>query len=164
MSRNRVSSCGGCWLRDHGRKVGGAYWFTASISFANPAVTLARAFTDTFAGIRPADVLGFVVAQLLGAFAATILFRWLVPSLPSEAKDVVFPHADIGRQWMPGFPGLGREPPECVVEEAFHGLKRVGERQVFSACGRPKTRFYTRLRCSLRLNLLYCPFRVLTPF
>ena len=62
------------------------------------AVALARAFTDTFAGIRPADVAGFIVAQLLGAFAATVLFRWLVPSLPCEAKDVVFPHADIGRQ------------------------------------------------------------------
>jgi glycerol uptake facilitator-like aquaporin len=55
-----------------------AYWFTASTSFANPAVTLARSLTDTFAGIRPADVPGFVVAQLLGAAAATGLFRWLV--------------------------------------------------------------------------------------
>ena len=81
-----------------GLYITGAYWFTASTSFANPAVTLARAFTDTFAGIRAADMPGFVVAQLLGAFAATILFRWLVPSLPSEAKDVVFPHADVGRQ------------------------------------------------------------------
>jgi glycerol uptake facilitator-like aquaporin len=81
-----------------GLYIAGAYWFTASTSFANPAVTLARAFTDTFAGIRPADVPGFVAAQLLGACAATVLFRWLLPSLPSEAKDVVFPHADIGRQ------------------------------------------------------------------
>jgi glycerol uptake facilitator-like aquaporin len=51
-----------------------------------------------FPGFARADVPGFVVAQLLGAFAATVLFRWLVPSLPSEAKEVVFPHADIGRQ------------------------------------------------------------------
>ena len=57
-----------------------AYWFTASTSFANPAVTLARALTDTFAGIRPADVPGFIVAQLAGAAAATLLFRWLVPA------------------------------------------------------------------------------------
>jgi glycerol uptake facilitator-like aquaporin len=64
----------------------------------NPAVTLARACTDTFAGIRPPDVPGFVAAQLLGAFAATVLFRWLVPSLPSEAKEVVFPHAQTGRE------------------------------------------------------------------
>jgi glycerol uptake facilitator-like aquaporin len=56
-----------------------AYWFTASTSFANPAVTLARAASDTFAGIRPADVPGFVIAQLAGAAAATLLFRWLVP-------------------------------------------------------------------------------------
>jgi glycerol uptake facilitator-like aquaporin len=56
-----------------------AYWFTASTSFANPAVTLARAASDTFAGIRPADVPAFLGAQLAGAFAATALFRWLVP-------------------------------------------------------------------------------------
>ena len=66
-----------------------AYWFTASTSFANPAVTIARACTDTFAGIRPADVPGFVVAQLLGASGATILFRWLVPSLPVVAPRVL---------------------------------------------------------------------------
>lgn len=81
-----------------GLYITGAYWFTASTSFANPAVTLARAFTDTFAGIRPIDAPGFVVAQLLGALAATVLFRWLVSSLPSEAKEVVFPHTHTGRQ------------------------------------------------------------------
>lgn len=59
-----------------------AYWFTASTSFANPAVTIARALTDTFAGIRPSDVPGFVVAQLLGAATATALFAWLVPAVP----------------------------------------------------------------------------------
>jgi glycerol uptake facilitator-like aquaporin len=72
----------------------GAYWFTASTSFANPAVTLARSFTNTFAGIRLADAPGFIVAQLAGAFAATFLFRWLVPSLPGQALDVVVPHAE----------------------------------------------------------------------
>jgi glycerol uptake facilitator-like aquaporin len=56
-----------------------AYWFTASTSFANPAVTMARAASDTFAGIRPADAPGFIVAQLAGAGAATALFRWLAP-------------------------------------------------------------------------------------
>jgi len=61
-----------------------AYWFTASTSFANPAVTLARAATDTFAGIRPADAPGFALAQLTGAAAATLLFRWLVPTTPTE--------------------------------------------------------------------------------
>ena len=57
--------------------IAAAYWFTASTSFANPAVTLARAASDTFAGIRPVDAPGFIVAQLAGAFAATTLFRWL---------------------------------------------------------------------------------------
>jgi glycerol uptake facilitator-like aquaporin len=64
-----------------------AYWFTASTSFANPAVTLARALTDSFAGIRPADVPGFVVAQLAGAVAAAFLFRWLVPATPASGTD-----------------------------------------------------------------------------
>jgi glycerol uptake facilitator-like aquaporin len=68
-----------------------AYWFTASTSFANPAVTLARSLSDTFAGIRPADAPGFVVAQLFGAAAATALLRWLLPALPEEAKAVVVP-------------------------------------------------------------------------
>jgi glycerol uptake facilitator-like aquaporin len=59
-----------------------AYWFTASTSFANPAVTLARSITDSFSGIRPSDVPGFIVAQLLGASAATGVFRWLIPPAP----------------------------------------------------------------------------------
>jgi glycerol uptake facilitator-like aquaporin len=57
----------------------GAYWFTPSTSFANPAVTLARSLTDTFTGIRPQDVPAFVAAQLAGAFAATLLFAYLSP-------------------------------------------------------------------------------------
>jgi glycerol uptake facilitator-like aquaporin len=70
-----------------GAYITGAYWFTASTSFANPAVTLARSASDTFAGIRPSDVPAFILAQLAGAAAATILFRWLVPSLPKDAKN-----------------------------------------------------------------------------
>ena len=62
-----------------------AYWFTASTSFANPAVTLARAATNTFAGIRPTDVPGFILAQLAGATAATLLFTWLYPAPPASA-------------------------------------------------------------------------------
>jgi glycerol uptake facilitator-like aquaporin len=61
-----------------GAYITSAYWFTASTSFANPAVTLARSASNTFAGIRPLDVLPFIVSQLLGGFAATLLFRWLV--------------------------------------------------------------------------------------
>jgi glycerol uptake facilitator-like aquaporin len=65
-----------------------AYWFTASTSFANPAVTIARALSDTFAGIRPADAPLFIAAQFAGAVAATLLFRWLVPSLDLSAKRI----------------------------------------------------------------------------
>jgi glycerol uptake facilitator-like aquaporin len=72
-----------------------AYWFTASTSFANPAVTFARALSDTFAGIRPSDVPGFVVAQFMGAMAATFLFRWLVPALPEAAERVVVPRSEV---------------------------------------------------------------------
>ena len=64
--------------------IAAAYWFTASTSFANPAVTVARALTDTFAGIRPADVPAFILAQAAGAAAATLLFRWLIPSPPTR--------------------------------------------------------------------------------
>ena len=62
-----------------------AYWFTSSTSFANPAVTLARAASDTFAGIYPPDVPGFILAQLLGAAAATSLYCWLYPAAPKDA-------------------------------------------------------------------------------
>jgi len=72
-----------------GAYITAAYWFTASTSFANPAVTVARSLTDTFAGIRPVDVLPFVVVQLLGAAAATALFRWLVPNLEAVSSAVV---------------------------------------------------------------------------
>jgi glycerol uptake facilitator-like aquaporin len=72
-----------------GAYITAAYWFTSSTSFANPAVTLARAASNTFAGIRPGDVPGFIVAQLLGAAAATALFRWMVPTLPRYAERVI---------------------------------------------------------------------------
>jgi glycerol uptake facilitator-like aquaporin len=72
-----------------GAYITAAYWFTSSTSFANPAVTLARAASDTFAGIRPADAPGFIVAQLAGGAAATAVFRWLVPTLPRVADRVV---------------------------------------------------------------------------
>ena len=75
-----------------GAYITAAYWFTASTSFANPAVTLARAATETFSGIRPTDVPGFIAAQLIGAAAATALFRWLVPALPVIAADILVPH------------------------------------------------------------------------
>ena len=75
-----------------GLYIAAAYWFTSSTSFANPAVTLARAASDTFAGIRPGDVPGFLAAQLLGAFTATAVFNWLYPSLSRDADNVVISH------------------------------------------------------------------------
>jgi glycerol uptake facilitator-like aquaporin len=69
-----------------------AYWFTASTSFANPAVTIARSLSDTFAGIRPSDVPSFIGAQIAGALCATFLFRWLVPNLSAYADQVAMPH------------------------------------------------------------------------
>jgi glycerol uptake facilitator-like aquaporin len=65
--------------------IAAAYWFTASTSFANPAVTIARSLSDTFAGIRPVDVLPFVAAQVCGGFSAVLVFEWLSPQ-PSDAR------------------------------------------------------------------------------
>jgi glycerol uptake facilitator-like aquaporin len=71
-----------------GAYITAGYWFTSSTSFANPAVTLARAASDTFAGVRPVDAPGFIAAQFAGALAATLLFRWLAPAhaKPAHAK------------------------------------------------------------------------------
>jgi glycerol uptake facilitator-like aquaporin len=75
-----------------GAYITAAYWFTASTSFANPAVTIARCLSDTFAGIRPVDVPWFVFAQIFGGFAATLIFRWLIPNLQVRAKEVLISH------------------------------------------------------------------------
>jgi glycerol uptake facilitator-like aquaporin len=73
-----------------GSYIAAAYWFTSSTSFANPAVTIARSLSNTFAGIRPADVPLFVIAQMIGAIAATIIFRWLLPgTIVAGARDLV---------------------------------------------------------------------------
>jgi arsenate reductase len=74
-----------------GAYIGAAYWFTSSTSFANPAVTIARTLTDTFAGIKPSSVPLFVVAQCGGAMAAVALARFLHPILPEEAERIVVP-------------------------------------------------------------------------
>jgi glycerol uptake facilitator-like aquaporin/protein-tyrosine-phosphatase len=80
-----------------GAYIAGAYWFTASTSFANPAVTIARSLSDTFAGIAPADVPGFIAAELLGALAATGLFAWLEASrLAPEA--LIVPHDGVNKR------------------------------------------------------------------
>ena len=75
-----------------GAYITAAYWFTASTSFANPAVTIARCLSDTFAGIRPVDVPWFIFSQVLGGIAATMLFRWLAPNLQVRAKEVLLAH------------------------------------------------------------------------
>ena len=75
-----------------GAYIPAAYWFTASTSFANPAVTIARSLSGTFAGIRLADVPLFIVAQVAGGIAATLLFRWLVPNLQSSTREIIVPH------------------------------------------------------------------------
>jgi glycerol uptake facilitator-like aquaporin len=83
-----------------------AYWFTASTSFANPAVTLARAATDTFAGIRPDDVPAFLVAQLLGAAAGTALLGWLLPPQPRLAAATSAPDREPSKEVQHGAPAL----------------------------------------------------------
>lgn len=72
-----------------GSYIAAAYWFTASTSFANPAVTIARSLSDTFAGIRPVDVLPFVGAQLAGGMAATFLFRWMRSGVSGVEETVL---------------------------------------------------------------------------
>jgi glycerol uptake facilitator-like aquaporin len=69
-----------------------AYWFTSSTSFANPAVTIARSLSDTFAGIRPEDAPAFILAQLLGAVCATLAFQWIAPLQRCDAEAVLLRH------------------------------------------------------------------------
>lgn len=85
-----------------GAYITSAYWFTASTSFANPAVTLARAFTDSFAGIRVVDAPMFILAQFGGAVAATWLFQWLTEARPAVANRVVVPHPRDATQSVAG--------------------------------------------------------------
>ncbi|WP_037409920.1 aquaporin [Candidatus Solirubrobacter pratensis] len=75
-----------------GAYIGAAYWFTSSTSFANPAISVGRMFSDTFAGIAPASVPGFVIAQLVGGLAAVGMVRALYPGVERAAADVVIPH------------------------------------------------------------------------
>ncbi len=78
-----------------GAYIGAAYWFTSSTSFANPAITIGRVFSNTFAGIAPASVAPFVVAQLAGALLAVLAIRVLYPDVtPEIAAQVVMPHPE----------------------------------------------------------------------
>jgi glycerol uptake facilitator-like aquaporin len=76
-----------------GAYIGAAYWFTSSTSFANPAVTVGRMFSDTFAGIDPASVPGFIAAQVIGGGVGLALVRYLFPDIASVADEVIVPHA-----------------------------------------------------------------------
>ena len=79
-----------------GAYIGAAYWFTSSTSFANPAISVGRIFSDTFAGIAPASVPGFIVAQLIGGAIAIAAIRTLYPDLsPAAAADAVLPHDGV---------------------------------------------------------------------
>jgi len=81
-----------------GAYIGAAYWFTSSTSFANPAISVGRIFSDTFAGIAPASVPAFVIAQLLGGLAAVAIVRTLYPGVtPADAAQVILPHDSDGR-------------------------------------------------------------------
>jgi arsenate reductase len=80
-----------------GAYIGAAYFFTSSTSFANPAISVGRIFSDTFAGIAPPSVPGFVVAQLVGAVVAIAVLRTLYPNVtPEQAAQVVLPHGELG--------------------------------------------------------------------
>ena len=78
-----------------GAYIGAAYWFTSSTSFANPAVTIARMFSDTFAGIAPASVVPFLLAQLIGAAIGVALTLLLFPAASRAADRVVLPHPAV---------------------------------------------------------------------
>ncbi len=84
-----------------GAYIGTAYWFTASTSFANPAVTIGRVFSDTFAGIAPGSVPGFIGSQFLGGLLAVGLVSWLYPHIGESANDVVVPHDQLSTDQQP---------------------------------------------------------------
>jgi arsenate reductase len=77
-----------------GAYIGAAYWFTSSTSFANPAVTIGRVFSDTFAGIDPTSAPGFIAAQIIGALIGLALIVALYPDAANSAGDVVIPHQE----------------------------------------------------------------------
>jgi arsenate reductase len=77
-----------------GAYIGAAYWFTSSTSFANPAITIGRMFSDTFAGIAPGSVLSFIGAQVIGGLLAIVLIKVLYPAItPADAAGIIVPHS-----------------------------------------------------------------------
>jgi arsenate reductase (thioredoxin) len=133
-----------------GAYIGAAYWFTSSTSFANPAVTVGRVFSDTFAGIAPGSVAGFVGAQLVGAAVAVGLVRYLFPHVAAAADDVVVPHGRRGtsaRQPEPQenpmtFANLDRATADRVPQVVFACVRNGGR----SVASRVLTEHYGRGR------------------
>ncbi|MGH9091110.1 MAG: aquaporin [Acidimicrobiales bacterium] len=105
-----------------GAYIGAAYWFTSSTSFANPAITVGRMFSDSFAGIAPSSAPVFVAAQVVGAVVAVGVIKALYPDVtPAEAADIVFPHHDADDRDHGALPGDARPP-----EGAAAPLARAG--------------------------------------
>jgi len=81
-----------------GAYIGAAYWFTSSTSFANPAISIGRMFSNTFAGIAPSSVPSFIAAQIVGGIAAAVMIKALYPSItPADAAGIIVPHDSAGR-------------------------------------------------------------------
>ena len=112
-----------------GAYIGAAYWFTSSTSFANPAVTIGRIFSDTFAGIAPGSVPGFVVAQLIGGAVAVGFVAWLYPHVGENAEDVVIPHERPDHE-------PDTDPEECPMSATPDTPSGTGTPQVVFACVR----------------------------
>jgi Major intrinsic protein len=96
-----------------GAYIGAAYFFTSSASFANPAISVGRMFSNTFAGIAPASVPAFIAAQLVGGACAVLAIRALYPDVtPAEAADVVLPHDQRARSDAAGAQDGAQQPPK----------------------------------------------------
>ncbi|MFC7496818.1 MULTISPECIES: aquaporin [unclassified Nocardioides] len=103
-----------------GAYIGAAYWFTSSTSFANPAVTVGRMFSDTFAGIDPSSVPAFIGAQIVGGAAGVVVVRYLYPDAAGAADDVVVPHASGARSVDHGT----QTPAEAPTQNGSHRSHR----------------------------------------
>ncbi len=111
-----------------GAYIGAAYFFTSSTSFANPAITIGRMFSDTFAGIAPSSVLSFIAAQITGGILAVVIIRLLYPGVTAaEAADIVIPHhrrqADAGT----GAGSVTRcgDPPDLAASDGTRPASRA---------------------------------------